>query len=101
MPYKIKTFLFYSTCNTFRYLRSFSDLLANLQLSVDDVIKVISNEDITVDSDYTSDSEENPSLIQCNEQLTTSVRKNLCNSLKLLLEHGLNQVCQDFVSFLL
>ncbi|UYV80234.1 RUNDC1 [Cordylochernes scorpioides] len=65
------------------------DLRAQLEVALSHVIELASSQEPPCeDSDYTSDSEDMP-IIQCNEKLTTAVRKELCTALRNLLEHGL------------
>ncbi|KAG8230205.1 hypothetical protein J437_LFUL009266, partial [Ladona fulva] len=70
------------------------DLRARLELAVEYIIQLCSNQDIPVDSDYTSDSEDAP-VVLCNEKLTSAVRKNLAMSIRDLMQHGLMPVGQS------
>lgn len=55
----------------------------------------------TLDSDYTSDSEDAP-VVLCNVKLTAAVRKQLALSIRDLMQHGLMPVSTDVLfSFVL
>jgi hypothetical protein len=69
----------------------FRDLRANLELAVEYVIELASNPRNTLDSDYTSDSEDAP-VVLCNVKLTSAVRKQLALSIRDLMQHGLMPV---------
>ena len=45
-----------------------------------------------IDSEYTSDGEETPSLL-CDEQLVSAARKSFAPALRDLMHHGLMKVC--------
>ncbi|GAB6018509.1 hypothetical protein CHUAL_000207 [Chamberlinius hualienensis] len=71
------------------------DLRARLEVAISNVTELASAQEQPVDSDYTSDSEEQVTVIQCNEKLTSSVRKNLSLALRDLLHHGLYRTGQS------
>ncbi|KAG8184229.1 hypothetical protein JTE90_013205 [Oedothorax gibbosus] len=71
------------------------DLRAQLEIAVNDVVKCASEQEPPFeDSDYTSDSEDVP-VVQCNEKLTTAVRKDLASAVRDLMQHGLMPIGQS------
>ncbi|GFQ87644.1 RUN domain-containing protein 1 [Trichonephila clavata] len=71
------------------------DLRANLEVAVNEVLKHASEQEPPFeDSDYTSDTEDVP-VVQCNEKLTTSVRKDLASAIRDLIQHGLMPIGQS------
>lgn len=74
--------------------RHWGDLRAKLEIAVDSVMSLACSQEQPVDSDYTSDSEEAP-IVQCNEKLTTAVRKELATAVRDMLQHGLILVGQS------
>ncbi|XP_021004482.2 RUN domain-containing protein 1 [Parasteatoda tepidariorum] len=71
------------------------DLRAKLEVAVSDVENsVLEREPPCEDSDYTSDSEDTP-VVQCNEKLTTAVRKDLASAIRDLMQHGLMPIGQS------
>jgi hypothetical protein len=58
---------------------------------VEYIIELASNPENTLDSDYTSDSEDAP-VVLCNVKLTSAVRKQLALSIRDLMQHGLMPV---------
>lgn len=72
------------------------DIRAKLEISITHVIDLHRRqEEMAVEeSDYTSDSEDSPTVL-CNQELTTVVRKELAMALKDLLQHGLMEVGQS------
>uniref|UniRef100_T1J021 RUN domain-containing protein n=1 Tax=Strigamia maritima TaxID=126957 RepID=T1J021_STRMM len=70
------------------------DLRAKLEMAVQQLLDIASIQEQPVDSDYTSDSEDSP-IVQCNEKLTTAVRKELSMAIRDLLQHGLMPVGQS------
>lgn len=71
------------------------DLRAQLEVVINEVIELVENQEPPFeDSDYTSDSEDVP-VIQCNEKLTTAVRKDLSAAIRDLMQHGLMPVGQS------
>ncbi|GIX92174.1 RUN domain-containing protein 1 [Caerostris extrusa] len=72
-----------------------SDLRANLEVAINEVVKCASEQEPPFeDSDYTSDTEDVP-VVQCNERLTTAVRKDLACAIRDLMQHGLMPVGQS------
>ena len=55
------------------------------------MVEVASNSIALADSDYTSDSESNPT-VERNEELTLTIRKQLAPALRDLMQHGLMPV---------
>ena len=74
----------------------FRDLRANLEVALECVIELASSPEHTLDSDYTSDSEDAP-VVLCNVKLTAAVRKQLALSIRDLMQHGLMPVSTDIV----
>jgi hypothetical protein len=72
------------------------DLRANLELAVDYVVELAASPESTLDSDYTSDSEDAP-VVLCNVKLTSAVRKQLALSIRDLMQHGLMPVSSKFL----
>lgn len=71
------------------------DLRAQLEMAINEVVKIASeSEPPCEDSDYTSDSEDAP-VVQCNEKLTTAVRKDLASAVRDLMQHGLMPIGQS------
>ncbi|XP_023215929.1 RUN domain-containing protein 1-like [Centruroides sculpturatus] len=71
------------------------DLRAQLEIIINQVIELVENQEPPFeDSDYTSDSEDAP-VIQCNEKLTTAVRKDLAAAIRDLMQHGLMPIGQS------
>ncbi|KFM73221.1 RUN domain-containing protein 1, partial [Stegodyphus mimosarum] len=71
------------------------DLRARLEVAVNEVEKCVSEQEPPCeDSDYTSDSEDAP-IVQCNEKLTTAVRKDLACAIRDLMQHGLMPIGQS------
>jgi hypothetical protein len=64
------------------------DLRARLELAINRILD-IHHEKHSNDSDYTSDSDESPNNLLCNERMTAAVRKELSSALRDLLQHGL------------
>ena len=60
------------------------------------VIELSSSPENTLDSDYTSDSEDSP-VVLCNVKLTAAVRKQLAVSIRDLMQHGLMPVSTGIV----
>lgn len=71
------------------------DLRARLEVAIENVARLaLVKESETIESDYTSDSEDAP-VFQCNQELVTAVRKELSMALRDLLQHGLMEVGQS------
>lgn len=77
-------------------INHFGDSRAKLELTIEHLIE-LTKQKHNHDSDYTSECEETI-LIQTNEKITTTVRKQLCILLRDLLEHGLNSNLNSYVS---
>ncbi|CAG2100352.1 unnamed protein product [Medioppia subpectinata] len=65
------------------------DLRARLEIAIDRILD-IHHEKHSNDSDYTSDSDETPTSLLCNERIISAVRKDLSAALRDLLQHGLS-----------
>ncbi|XP_054707861.1 RUN domain-containing protein 1-like [Uloborus diversus] len=73
----------------------YGDLRARLEIAINEVEKCASEQETPCeDSDYTSDSEDTP-IVQCNEKLTTAVRKDLSSAIRELMQHGLMPIGQS------
>lgn len=83
-------------CNISVNIFIFRDLRANLELAIECVIELASSPENTLDSDYTSDSEDAP-VVLCNVKLTGAVRKQLALSIRDLMQHGLMPVSAGIV----
>ncbi|KAF8782351.1 RUN domain-containing protein 1 [Argiope bruennichi] len=71
------------------------DLRAKLEVAINEVVKCASEQEPPFeDSDYTSDTEDVP-VVQCNEKLTTAVRKDLACAIRDLMQHGLMPIGQS------
>ena len=77
-------------------INHFGDLQAKLVLNIEHIIELTRQKHLN-DSDYTSECEESI-LIQTNEKITNTVRKQLSVLLRDLLEHGLNTSLSSCVS---
>lgn len=77
-------------------INHWGDLRAKLELSIEHLIELTKQKHLN-DSDYTSECEESI-LVQANEKITNTVRKQLCVLLRDLLEHGLNTSLNGCVS---
>ena len=77
--------------NNLYFFLLFSDQRAALEFAIGTVVEVASNSIALADSDYTSDSESNPT-VERNEELTLTIRKQLAPALRDLMQHGLMPV---------
>ncbi|CAG2168580.1 unnamed protein product [Oppiella nova] len=73
------------------------DLRARLEVAIDRILD-IHHEKHSNDSDYTSDSDESPTNLLCNERIISAVRKDLSSALRDLLQHGLSGNTPDRIS---